>query len=160
MPVLFSCCPQRHSERGNSAIELALIMPLLTVIFLAIAQYGTALYDLASLDGAARAAMAYAIKNSSDIAGITTVAQSAGGDFTNNATVNTSQYCQCSDGSSVSCSGYCYEDAVRKYMQISITANYTPPLNLSSSSEGVSILNINLPNLPSTLTSQTVMRIQ
>lgn len=134
-------------------------MPILILIFLAIAQYGIALNNLATLDGAVRAATAYAVKNSSDTAGITTVAQNAGGSLTSNATVNANKFCQCSDGSSVSCSGSCSQGIVEQYMQVSMTINYTPPLDLPSSSSS-SGLNPALASPPKTLSAQAIMRMQ
>jgi len=140
----------RHAaRRGNSAVELALLMPLLFVIFAGIAEYGLAVYDQSTLDGSARTALAYALKNPNDTAGITTVAQSTGGAVTTNATVTTNPYCQCSDGSSVSCAGSCSSGTVRQYMQVSVSVNYTSPLN------SVAII-----SPPNTLSSQATMRIK
>ncbi|MBV8061208.1 MAG: pilus assembly protein [Alphaproteobacteria bacterium] len=121
----------RHREQGNAIVEMALMLPVLVILTLGLTEYGMAAYNKVQLDTAVHAALNYATQNSTDTSGIASAAQQAAAPFTTGASVSTSTYCQCNDGSSISCTGTCTSGNVRKYMQVSVSQYYTPPVTSS-----------------------------
>jgi len=92
---------------GNVAVEFALIMPMLILVFAGLIDFGRAFYDRMALDTAARSAVQYARKNPSDAQGITTAARRAGG-LPAGVTVDPPrQFCECPSGAAVSCGSTC-----------------------------------------------------
>ena len=61
----------RRDERGQTAVEFALVAPILIVLVLGIMQFGVAFHDYVTITDAARAGARQAI-----------IARLAGGDFT------------------------------------------------------------------------------
>ena len=59
-----------RDRRGVSALEFAVILPLLVIVFAGVFDLGNALQQSIRLEGAARAAAQYAFSNPNDEAGI------------------------------------------------------------------------------------------
>lgn len=127
-------------DRGVSAVEMAMISPVLLVVFLGLMDYGIAVFDKMELNSAVRAGSQHALIKSTDLTAIqTTVIGSATlGLTTGDVTVTSS--CECSDGSSVSCAGSCASDTIRNYITIQADYTYVPiflPADLNFSSTSV-----------------------
>lgn len=95
-----------RGEAGQALVELALVVPLLTLVFVGAAEVGRIAYAAIEVNNAARAGVAYAAQShttASDIANITLAAQKEAPDVSV-MTVTESNACTCSDGTSITCS--------------------------------------------------------
>ncbi len=138
----------RRDERGVSAVEFALIVPVMLVMFLSISDYAVAVYHKIELASATRAGAQYALVDSSttlDTASILSVVQNSTLLDPANLTVTVNETCSCSNGSSVSCTGTCTTGSVQHFANIA--ASYTNAWFF-------------LPGGPITLTEQSIVRVQ
>lgn len=139
-----------HHKKGQSVVELALALPLLTALLMIVVEVGRICLVAISLASAAHAGVQYGAQN------LTTVSDNAG--MQNAATadapnltglnVNATHFCQCSDGSSSTClASDCSTSHRLTYVQVNVSATYRPWFNW--------------PGVPAvtTLTSQAVMRV-
>jgi len=115
-----------RDRRGVSAVEFALIAPLLIGMMICIADFGLGYYSDTQLASAAQASATYAAQNGYDAAAMTTVAQAA----TKLASVGVTptQFCGCpSPGgvTSTSCGATC-GDGLRAgtFAQVTATTDY------------------------------------
>ena len=97
-------------EAGQSLVELALVTPLLVLLLLGAVELGRMGYAKISVTNAARAGVAYGAQNvftAVDLDGMKTAALDDGTDLTgwktNGFTATASKFCECSDGTSISC---------------------------------------------------------
>jgi Flp pilus assembly protein TadG len=141
------------SERGSSLVELALIVPVLSLLLLAAVEFGRAYYLSIEVANAARAGAQFGVQNAS-LAGMQAAATSDAADIAgrdvSGFTSTASSGCECSDGSGQSsdCTSPPTCLHVVNYVQVTTTATYTPL--------------IPLPGLPSSgviLHGQAMMRI-
>lgn len=65
----------RPGERGQSLVELALVLPLFLLLVLGMIEYGRVAIIMTTLEGAAREGARYAALAPSDTAGITAAAR-------------------------------------------------------------------------------------
>lgn len=90
-----------RSTSGAAAVEFAVIVPVLTLMVIAIADIGLAVYRKIQVEDAAQAGAEWAIRNGFDANAISTAVASA-----TNAPITASpspvQFCGCATGSSVS----------------------------------------------------------
>ena len=169
-------CRRRKSTRntGGAAVEFSLTVPLLVVVALGAADYGTMAVQQAVLEGATRAGAEWARANCTATpltSGCTTGTQSQvcghlGLTLTSGtcspATPVVSPVCTCADGTSVNCSsGTCSvgtppDTRVFKYVSVTATQTFSPLFSVS-----------NFPGpapttffFPSSLTATTVTRFQ
>jgi hypothetical protein len=135
-------------KNGAAAVEFAITAPVMVVLALAIGDYGALMNTTASLEGATRAVAEYA-RNSpycvgggltdsncvSGINGLVTTLQTnsiiASATFTPSAPIATpGNYCTCTDGVVVSCSGgICNVDGDRRvlqYIRVTATQSMSP----------------------------------
>ena len=140
----------RHHEKGQSVVELALGLPLLTALLMIVIEVGRVCLVAISLASAAHAGVQYGAQN------LTTVSDNAGMQSAATAdapslaglNVTATHFCQCSDGSSSTCLATdCSTSHRLTYVQVNASAPYTPWFNW--------------PGVPAstTLTSQAVMRV-
>ena len=136
--------PLRHllrcglkDEQGQSFVELALTLPVLTVILLGAAEFGRLAYAAIEVSNAARAGVAYGSQTlitAADIAGMKNAATSDGSDILTWASVGLSatafQTCKCSNGTAVTCANAgttCVSPAhVLLYVQVNTQATVDP----------------------------------
>jgi Flp pilus assembly protein TadG len=119
----------RFSSRlspGQTAVELALALPLLVVLLMFVAEFLRIYYTAIELNNAARAGVQYGINspaNAADVQGMQQAALNDGSDITG-MTATASQYCECSNGSSVSCgtANACSDERV--YVEVDTTATF------------------------------------
>lgn len=126
------------SESGDSLVELALLLPILTMLLLGTVDLGRLAYVSIELSNAARAGVQYGQQNSttsSDLTGMQTAATNDATDLVGankgNLTAVASYWCQCSDGSSVTpnCSPSapaCATTHSVNYVKVVTTATYKP----------------------------------
>lgn len=115
-----------RDQSGVSAVEFALILPILFFIFLATVDVGYYIKERMQLQNAAQAAAEY-VAQTGDDANVQTVAREAYvGNF---STVNmTSEFsCECSDGVVQACPLDCDAgDYQRRFIAVTAERNYEP----------------------------------
>ena len=92
-------------NRGQAAVELALVAPVLVVLLMLVGEFLRIYYFTIALNNAARAGVQYGVNspaNAADLQGMQQAALNDGADIDGLHAI-ASEYCQCSDGSSVSC---------------------------------------------------------
>jgi len=112
------------ARRGTATVEFALVAPLILLLTAAVLDYTLLLRTAISVADAARAGALYgslSAANASDTAGMQSAAAKAAPDITG-LTATAARTCQCSDGSSVNCSGTCASGPVRVYVQVTARA--------------------------------------
>lgn len=92
---------------GATAVEFALVLPMLVVLVAGLVDLGQRAYSNMVLANAARAGAAYAMIDPTDTAGIHLVVLQAANMTDASLAVTSNQFCECPDGSSVSCTGSC-----------------------------------------------------
>jgi Flp pilus assembly protein TadG len=132
----------RGGNTGAAAVELAITAPFMVILALGIGDYGYLMSASASLEGATRAVAEYA-RDSGQCAGgasssncTSNINSLVSTLKTNNsslssATFTPSDYCTCTDGTVVSCSGTCSvgtppDMRVLQYIRITATQNISP----------------------------------
>ena len=110
-----------RNRDGNVLVEFGLLLPVATVMLLALFDYGRAVHERMALQSAARAGGEYAMKNFSDAAGIEQAVQAAGGLEGQTLSVTTTQFCECPDGTSVACGGTCATGDFLAFISITVT---------------------------------------
>jgi Flp pilus assembly protein TadG len=112
--------------RGQAAVELALVLPLLVVFLMIAGEFLRVDYTTIELNNAARAGVQYGIHspaNAANLQGMQQAALNDGSDISGMTAVAT-EYCQCSNGSSVSCgtAGACSDERV--YIEVDTAATF------------------------------------
>lgn len=147
-----------RSDAGDSLVELALLLPILTMLLVGTVDLGRLAYMSIEVSNAARAGVQYGQQNSStwsDTNGMQTAATNDAPDLVGanngNLTAVASYWCQCSDGTSVTPNCFpstpsCATTHRVNYVKVVTTANYKAWFPC--------------PGIPSTtnLSSQAVMR--
>jgi Flp pilus assembly protein TadG len=144
-------------EKGQSAVELALIVPVLALILVAIADFGRVFFISVAVNNAARAGAQYGSQTNTtaqDSAGIVAQASADGANIPNFGTP-TASLCVCSnpDADHPACSTisstYCADASPKAvYVTVNTSATFSTILTY--------------PGVPSsmTLTGQAIMQVQ
>jgi len=121
----------RHS-RGQSAVELALIIPLLLTSLLVAVELGRLFYLSIAIANAARAGVQYGAQNlttANDNSGMK-LAAVADAPSVPSMTTTAVHFCKCSDGSASTCLVTdCSSTHRLLYVQVNTTAPYQPMMN-------------------------------
>jgi Flp pilus assembly protein TadG len=147
-----------RSESGDSLVEMALLLPILTMLLLGTVDLGRMAYMSIEVSNAARAGVQYGQQNSSTWSNVTGMQTAATNDATDlvgatkgNLTAVATYWCQCSDGTTVTPNCFpgtpsCATTHRVDYVKVVTTATYKPWFPC--------------PGIPSSmsLTSQAVMR--
>jgi Flp pilus assembly protein TadG len=89
-------------DRGNAAVEFAIVAPVLLGLLVPIADYGLYIYDQMQLNLAAQAGMEYAARNGWVPTGIQQAAINASPSLNLTAqNVSSSEFCGCPSGTSI-----------------------------------------------------------
>lgn len=117
-----------RDRRGVSAIEFAIIAPVLIAMMVCITDFGLGYYADTQLSSAAQAGAAYAVQKGYDAAGMSTAAQAAS--RLSNVGVAPSEFCGCPGANGVvsaTCTATC-SDGLRAgtFAQVTATTDYTP----------------------------------
>ena len=118
--------------RGQAAVELALSVPLLLVMFLLVVEMGRAFYIAISISNAARAGVQYGSQNLSTAADNAGMQAAAANDAPNivGMTATATHFCQCADGAASTClSTDCAGSHRLLYAQVNTSAPYAPLVN-------------------------------
>jgi Flp pilus assembly protein TadG len=138
------CRNKRYAvqPRGVALTELALILPLMFVLFLGILDFGRVFYSALAISHSARAGVQYGAQDnakSGDFAGMRQRALSAATDVSD-VRVNSCRYCRCADGtgsctscsadtdgcsSGSNCLSGCRSDAPQVYVQVTVDKVFT-----------------------------------
>lgn len=116
-------------DGGNTAVEFALVLPLLVFMVVGVMDVGNALNTQQQLDAAVSAALSYGQANTSDTAGMQTRATAYLGDKVQDAddlTVTAAEECECSDGTAVLCSATCSGAAPYHFLRVTAQLTYKP----------------------------------
>jgi Flp pilus assembly protein TadG len=114
----------RSCISGAVSVEFALVAPVLGLMVMAAADFGTVMYEKQRISNAARAGAQYAALNTTNAqndAGIqAAVANSAQRDA-DEFTITTNYYCQCFDGSDSGCNDTCEgNDTPEVYIDVTV----------------------------------------
>lgn len=105
----------RKDDRGNMAVEFALLSPIFLLLLAAVADYGIAALELSELRAAARAGVQAALNDRDDLDGTLAAAEAVAPD----ADIEAVKVCGCSDGTEVDCStGVCPTGGVRQIVTV------------------------------------------
>lgn len=119
----FRKCAFTKCDSGASAVEFALIAPVMTLLLLGLLDYAIAVFHEMELSSAVRAGSQYALVDTTNTTSITNVVNSSTNLDTNLLTVTVSEFCECSDAATVACSGgSCASGSVRHFT--TVTADY------------------------------------
>ena len=123
---------RRGRTRGQAAVELALSVPLLLMMFLVVVETGRAFYIAISVSNAARAGVQYGSQNLSTAGDNAGMQAAAANDAPNivGMTTTATHFCQCANGSASTClSTDCAGSHRLLYTQVNTSALYTPLVN-------------------------------
>ena len=143
-----------RGSAGNAIVELALMMPMFTLILAGAADFARFAYASIEVSNAARAGIQYGTQNrgaAMDLAGMQLAATNDGADVSALKATAT-QFCVCTDGTSITSANAatkCVSPArILQYVQVNTTAKLKPIFQY--------------PGLPTTLTlnGQATMRVQ
>lgn len=121
------------SRRGAAAVEFAILVPVIAAAVTGVANYGLVTFDKMELANAARAGAQLAMANgdNSSAANQTAiktavVASISSGANITTADVTTTQACQCSDESTITCGDTCTVDSnlSQYYMTVTVTHDF------------------------------------
>lgn len=117
-----------RADGGISAVEMALIAPVLMIIFMGLIDYGIAIFSKMELTSAVRSGAQYALINSASMSSIqTTVSSSSNLTPANLVVTMPYETCECSDGTlDATCTVTCSANTLRHYVVISATYTYVP----------------------------------
>lgn len=118
-----------RDEAGAIAVEWALVVGFLGILFLGAFNYGTAALHKMEMANAVRAGLQYAVVRKpiqGDTSQISNTVQTAAPkDKTGTRAINVTMFCRCSDGSSTSCNGNCSSGEQRQtYISIQMQEDY------------------------------------
>lgn len=118
-----------RTSRGQSAVELALVAPVLFTILLAVGDYGRVFFQAIEVGDAARAGAQYGAQNlttSVDTTGISNAARNDASQISGLG-VSSSTYCTCTGSSAVVTCGpvACTSPATQKtFLKVTTTATF------------------------------------
>jgi len=117
-----------RSESGISAVEMALVAPVLMIIFLGLIDYGIAIFNKLELTSSVRSGAQYALINSTNMTAIqTTVINSSNLNPANLVVSMPYVTCECSNGTvDATCLVVCPAGVLRHYVVIDATYTYVP----------------------------------
>lgn len=138
----------RRDERGTTAVEFAIALPILALMMVGLADLGLAINEKMRLTSAVRAGAQSGYGNAGNSAAIIQAVKDSSGLPAGGVTVTATTSCACADGSSVACDGQCPSGEVRTYLTVTATEAYS--------------LLIKYPGIsgPTSLSATSVLRVQ
>jgi len=117
----------RRNDAGASAVEFALIAPVMLVMLMGLLDYAVAVFHRTELESAARAGAQYALVDGFDATTITTAVEASTNLDTNFLTVTVTESCECPEDSppTVSCSDTCGVGSMTRYANIDLSYTHT-----------------------------------
>lgn len=115
-----------RSVRGNVTVEFALISPILLIVILGLVDFGLAMSNKMELVSAARSGAQLALADSSDTSAIKSAVVAATDNEITTSDVTTTEFCECSDGTTITCGATCGDGSSNKYyMTITAQQSFT-----------------------------------
>ena len=116
-----------RNSSGIAAVEFALIVPALLLMFVCIADLGMGIYADMQVNNAAQYGTEYAVRNGYNSSAITSAVQNASS--LGSLSVSPSEYCGCPSGNSItttSCTASCSDGTTAgTFVQVSVSHTYT-----------------------------------
>jgi Flp pilus assembly protein TadG len=110
------------NTKGNAAIEFALVLPLLLLLFSGVINFGLILANKNQLNDVVSAGMLFAFGNSS-VPLVVTTAMTASTTNLSPLSVTATPFCQCVDGSNPGCTKRCPDGSVvATYLTLTATS--------------------------------------
>lgn len=140
------------SESGHAFVELALMMPIFTIIIIGAAEFARLGYALNEVSNAARAGVQYGAQNHLTARDSNGMQQAATNDGHNVKSLKStaSTFCVCSNGTAITCANAATSCSARifEYVQVNTSVNVDPIFHC--------------PGLPTTyaLHGQATMRVE
>lgn len=119
---------RKLDRKGAAAVEFALLMPFILIMLIGLVDFGMGLWTQMQLESAARAGAQYALIDYADTSGIQN-AVTGSSNLTTAPTPLATTFCECSNGTSVSCAGTCASGSVRIFVRVTATSSFTPLLS-------------------------------
>jgi Flp pilus assembly protein TadG len=120
-----------RKENGTSAVEFALVAPILILLFMGIVEFGRYAYYAILASHAARAAASWGAQNGTtakSISGMTAVAFADGGSLSNWTTtpggISANPMCSVNGGALQACTGSINPANTIYYVQVSVTGQF------------------------------------
>ena len=117
-----------NRRSGAAAIEFALLTPVVLLLILAGIDFGSVLYEKMRLGSAARAGVQYALQSNfswQDLDGVRQSVRDATGLDPGSVTINTTQFCECGDGTAIECTNICVGDGQpRRYVNVTVDEEF------------------------------------
>ncbi len=113
---------------GNVVMELAVALPLLTMVLCGALDFGRFLNEAITAANAASAGAVYGSRSvlaAGNTQGMKAVAEQAAGNL-QGLTASAQQFCQCADGSPMACDDACAEGSPQMYVQVDVNATFHP----------------------------------
>jgi Flp pilus assembly protein TadG len=115
-----------RTTRGAAAVEFAMLVPVISALFIGVANFGLAVNEKMELSSAARAGAQMALISTADLSVIRQVVVDSTNLSITTADVTVTQACNCYDGTSISCGATCGDGSDNEYYYtISVTENHT-----------------------------------
>lgn len=108
----------RRNERGNALVEFAMIVPIMSMMFLGVVDAGRMIDANARLNDGVSAGLRYALSDAYASGAITNASLAGSGYADGEATASYSMFCECPDGTSLSCDSQCAQGYKRIFVQI------------------------------------------
>jgi Flp pilus assembly protein TadG len=142
------------SDKGQSAVELAFLVPIVALLLLVIADFGRVFFISVAVNNAARAGAQYgsqSVTTAADSAGMVAAASADAKNIRNWNTPTASQ-CTCAVSSpqtvALCASSYCTDTATATYVKVNTSATFNTLLNYPGITHSF------------TLTGQAIMQVQ
>ncbi len=114
----------RRANRGNSAVEFALILPLLAILLVGIVDIGRYAYQRTDMFGAVRAGAQYLMAGGSNEVTTEAIVTRSWSQAPADGTVSVDEFCLCG-GEVVMCNALCADDeAPDAYTRIVVSGTY------------------------------------
>jgi Flp pilus assembly protein TadG len=112
--------------QGNTAVEFALMLPVLLILVGGLIEFGAAMYAASSLESAARAGAHYAFAKGLDQPGIEQAVKNASSIPPEKLTVVSSMSCECA-GTTATCGSECASGSLPfKFVTVQVTSANDP----------------------------------
>ena len=111
---------------GNTAVEFAMMLPVILILLGGLIEFGTAMYAASSLESAARAGAHYAFAKGLDKPGIEQAVMNASSIAPEKLTVVSSMSCECA-GTTAACGSECASGSLPfKFVTVQVTSANDP----------------------------------
>jgi Flp pilus assembly protein TadG len=133
--------PNPRQEAGNTAVEFALLLPVLVLLIAGLVDFGRAYFTKMELENAARAGGQYGILHGAgDLDTIKSIVRDATDIPSADLTVNAATFCACPDGTVQACAGGdCGGFKPGSYISITAQTAFVPIFPFANSARPVTI---------------------